>query len=216
MMTPLNIDIISDVSCPWCLIGYHSLKAAIDESGLTDSVHLNWKAFELNPDMPKAGKTYLDYGREKYGRMPEQAAASLVNVKRRAAAVGFDIDFPDPPRIYNTFDAHRLLFWAKEFGLQTELKLGFFRLFFQDHGNLSDHEDLLKRVGDVGLDVKKAKEILNSNAYEDKVKSELDFARQNNINSVPTYIFNKKYQISGGQPKAIFMNVLDEVRKQAS
>jgi len=215
-MAKLKIDIVSDVSCPWCIIGYQSLNAAIEEAGLKDSVELNWNPFELNPDMPDEGKAYEDYGRDKYGRSPEQAKASLQRVKDSAAAAGFPIDFPQDVRVYNTFNAHRLLHWAKEHGLQTELKLAFFRMYFQEHGNPSNKDDLLRCVGDVGLDVEKAKEILNSSLYENEVRAGLNFAHKNGIHSVPTYIFNNKHLVSGGQPKETFISVLKEVNKEVA
>jgi len=210
-MRKLNIDIVSDVVCPWCIIGYQSLNAAIEETGLKDTITLNWSPFELNPDMPKEGKSYLDYGRDKYGRSPEQAKTSLKHVIDSAAAVDYEINFPTDIRIYNTFNAHRLLHWAKDYELQTELKLSFFRLYFQEHGNPSAEEDLLKCVKQVGLPVEKAKEILNSNLYESEVRNGINFAHQNSIHSVPTYIFDSKYLVSGGQPKDAFVRILKEV-----
>jgi len=210
-MTPLKIDIVSDVSCPWCIIGYQSLNAAIKEAGLSDSVELNWHPFELNPGMAPEGKAHADYARDKYGHGPEQREASFQNVTNRAAAVGYEINFPEQPRIYNTFDAHRLIHWAKEFDQQTELKLSLFKLFFQDHGNPSAEADLLGCVKAVGLDVNKAKEILNSDLYKSDVQAALTDARQKGITSVPTYIFDEKYVVTGGQPKDTFIKVFEAV-----
>jgi len=211
MSSKLKIDIFSDVVCPWCIIGYQSLNAALDQSNLADQVELNWRPFELNPDMPIEGKSYIDYGRDKYGRSPEQAVASLNHVVNSAAAVGFDVNFPDEPRIYNTFNAHRLLHWARDLGLQTELKLAFFSLFFQEQGSFSDEEDLLNCVEKVGLSRERATEILQSNEYSDSVKTELSFAHQNGITSVPTYIFENKYIVTGGQAVNTFIEVLNRV-----
>jgi len=211
MSSKFKIDIFSDVVCPWCIIGYQSLSAALDQSGLADQVELNWRPFELNPDMPIEGKSYIDYGRDKYGRSLEQAVASLNHVVKSAASVGYEINFPDEPRIYNTFNAHRLLHWARESGLQTELKLAFFNLFFQEQGSFSEEEDLLNCVEKVGLNRKQAAEILQLNEYSDTVKTELNVARQNGITSVPTYIFDNKYLVTGGQPVNTFIEVLNRV-----
>jgi len=213
-MPKLKIDIVSDVVCPWCIIGYQSLTAAISKGGMEDEVELNWRPFELNPDMPEAGKSYIDYGRDKYGRSPEQAIAGLNRIVESAAAVGYKVDFPEEPRIYNTFNAHRLLHWAKEAGLQTELKLAFFSLFFQEQGSFSNVADLLKCVEKVGLDKERAREILRSNEYESDVKSGLKFAYQNGIQSVPTYIFDEQYVVTGGQPIDTFVQVLNQVRQK--
>jgi len=211
MSSKFKIDIFSDVVCPWCIIGYQSLSAALDQSGLADQVELNWRPFELNPDMPIEGKSYKDYGRDKYGRSPEQAVSSLNHVVQSAASVGYEINFPDEPRIYNTFNAHRLLHWARESGFQTELKLAFFNLFFQEQGSFSEEEDLLNCVEKVGLNRKQAAEVLQSNEYSDIVKTELNVARQNGITSVPTYIFDNKYLVTGGQPVNTFIEVLNRV-----
>jgi len=216
MSSKFKIDIFSDVVCPWCIIGYQSLNAALDKSGLADQVELNWRPFELNPDMPIEGKSYIDYGRDKYGRSPEQAVASLNHVVKSAASVGFEINFPDEPRIYNTFNAHRLLHWARESGLQTALKLAFFNLFFQEQGSFSDEEDLLNCAEKVGLNRERAAEILQSNDYSDAVKTELNVARQNGISSVPTYIFDNKYLVTGGQPVNTFIEVLNRVIEKKS
>lgn len=213
-MSKLKIDIVSDVVCPWCIIGYQSLSGAISQAGLEDEVELNWLPFELNPDMPEAGKSYIDYGRDKYGRSVEQAKAGLSRVVESAAAVGYKVDFPKEPRIYNTFNAHRLLHWAKDTGLQTNLKLAFFNLFFQEHGSFSNEVDLLKSVEKVGLDKDRAKEILDSKDYVAEVKNGLNFARQNGIQSVPTYIFDGKYVVTGGQPTDTFVQVLNQVRQK--
>jgi len=213
-MSKLKIDIVSDVVCPWCIIGYQSLNRAIAQGGLEDEVELNWRPFELNPDMPEAGKSYIDYGRDKYGRSVEEAKAALKRVVESAAAVGYKVDFPEDPRIYNTFKAHRLLHWAKETGRQTQLKLAFFNLFFQEHGSFSNEADLLKAVEKVGLDKERAKEILSSDDYVAEVKNGLNFARNNGIQSVPTYIFNEQYSVTGGQAVDTFVQVLDQVRKK--
>jgi len=210
-MQKITIDIVSDVVCPWCAIGYHSLTDAIESAGLSQAVELNWIPFELNPDMPREGKAHLDYGRDKYSRSPEQARASLKHVEDSAAAAGFEINFPEEPRIYNTFDAHRLLHWAKESGLQTKLKQRLFQLFFQEQGNPSSEEDLLKCANDVGLDVRQAKQILASDMYEAEVRAELRSVHQADIASVPTFILNNKYLITGGQPKETFANILTKL-----
>jgi len=125
----LKIEIVSDVACPWCIIGYTSLQAAIKE--LDQPVDISWRPFELNPSMPLEGQTYADYSRTKYHRTEEQSKANLQNVTQRGLDVGYEFNFTENTRIYNTFDAHRLLYWAKEFDLQTQLKLALFDLNFK-------------------------------------------------------------------------------------
>jgi len=208
MSSTHKISIISDVSCPWCVIGYRSLANAIEELGLDDSVEITWLPFELNPNMPPEGQNRNDYLRKKYGLTLSQAAANRDNLIRRGKDVGYAFNFPENGRVYNTFDAHRLIHWAQEFDLQTPLKLALFDLFFQQQGNPSDENDLLQCVDIVGLDVEQAKQVLESNLYKDEVINALDFAYQNGISSVPAFIFNDQSLVSGGQPKETFINVL--------
>ena len=214
MTSKITIDIISDVSCPWCIIGFRSLDLAIKELGIKNSVLLNWLPFELNPTMPPEGQNRNDYIREKYGLSKEQGDANRQNLIARGKELGYEFVFAEEGRVYNTFDAHRLIHWARESGLQTQLKLALFDLFFQQQGNPSDHDDLLHCVDNVGLEVDRAKQILNSDDYVEEVRKELNFVRSNEINSVPTCIFNQKYLISGGQPTQIFINALQELQEK--
>ena len=214
MASPISIDIISDVSCPWCVIGYKALSAAIEQLDMQNDITLNWLPFELNPGMAPEGQNRNDYIREKYGLTPEQGDANRQNLIDRGAELGYAFNFPAEGRVYNTFNAHRLIHWAKEDGLQTQLKLALFDLFFQQQGNPSSDDDLLACVKTVGLDTERAKQILNSSDYEEQVQKELLFPRQNNINGVPAFIFNRKYLISGGQPIETFVNALSELVKE--
>jgi len=209
----LKIDIVSDVACPWCIIGYSSLQAAIKE--LDQAVEITWKPFELNPDMPLEGQSYADYSRIKYHRTKEQAQANVQNVAQRGLEAGYEFKFTEDTRIYNTFDAHRLLFWAKEFGLQTQLKLALFDLNFKEGGNLSSHEALLKCAEAVGLDRDVAKTVLEQSLYADEVREEISWAHKNGIHSVPTFLFNDKYMVSGGQSKDTFVNFLEQMSAKA-
>lgn len=207
----MKIDIVSDVSCPWCIIGYQSLHTALEAQGELENCELNWLPFELNPAMPKEGQNIREHIQQKYGATPEQSAANRENIKQRGAAVGYEFNFADEGRIYNTFNAHRLLHWAREFGLQTELKLALFDLYFKDQGNPSDHHTLVEYAEKVGLDGAAALEVLTSNRYEKEVRAEQEFAWQQGITAVPTFIFNDKYMVNGGQPKEVFINVFEQL-----
>ena len=214
MKDKISINIISDVSCPWCIIGYRALSLALDELNAHDDVKISWLPFELNPTMPPEGQNRNDYIREKYGLTPEQGQANRDNLIKRGAELGYTFNFPDDGRVYNTFNAHRLIHWAKEHDLQTQLKLALFDLFFQKQGNPSDHQDLLKCVKAIGLDSERAIEILESDDYINAVKQDLRFAKDNGISSVPAFIFENKYLVSGGQPKEVFINALLELQKK--
>jgi len=208
-MTMIKIEIVSDVACPWCIIGYSRLHAALNELG--QEANITWKPFELNPGMPLAGQSYADYSRIKYHRSKEQAKANMANVAQRGVEAGYTFNFTEETRVYNTFDAHRLLYWAKEFGLQTQLKLALFDLNFKRGGNLSSHEALLACVEDVGLDRDAAKEVLTRPLYSDEVRAEIDWVHKKDIHSVPTFIFNDEHLVSGGQSKETFKHFLKQL-----
>ncbi|GAA6138376.1 DsbA family oxidoreductase [Arenicella sp. 4NH20-0111] len=215
MKNSISIQIVSDVSCPWCIIGYKSLQAAIDESGASNTVDLHWRPFELNPTMALEGQDRAEHLQQKYGGTEEQMAANRQAIQDRGLAEGYEFKFPKNGRVYNTFNAHRLIHWAAEFGLQTELKLALFDLFFQQGGNPSDEAQLLDVVAAVGLDAESAKSVLGSNLYEKEVRADQALSQQQGISSVPAFIFNNKYMVSGGQPKETFINVLKQLDEEA-
>ncbi len=210
-----TIDIVSDVSCPWCIIGYRALEDALRELDIEASVNINWRPFELNPTMPTAGQDRVEHIQQKYGLTEAQGAANRQNLIDRGLSVAYEFNFPENGRVYNTFDAHRLLHWAKEHGSQTELKLALFDLYFKNAGNPSDHQQLLDCVEQLGLDRQQAQAVLDSDKYTSEVRAEQQLGQQQGISSVPAFIFNNKYLISGGQPKEVFVNALTELQKQA-
>jgi len=209
-----TIDIISDVSCPWCIIGYRSLQSALAELNAEESVVISWRPFELNPGMPPEGQDRAEHIQQKYGLTEEQGKANRQNLVDRGLAVGYQFNFPENGRVYNTFDAHRLIHWAKEFDLQTELKLALFDLYFKQAGNPSDDNDLLACVEQVGLPKEKAQEILRSDKFLNDVRADQQLGQQQGISSVPAFIFNNKYLVSGGQPKEVFINAIQALNKE--
>ena len=211
-----TIDIISDVSCPWCIIGYQSLRAAIDELGKEESITLNWKPFELNPAMGPEGQDRAEHIQQKYGLTPDQSRGTRQNIVDRGLEVGYEFSFVADGRIYNTFNAHRLLHWAKDFGLQTELKLALFDLYFQQGGNPADKQQLLECAEAVGLPSDTAAEVLESELFTDQVRTDQQWAQQQGISAVPTFIFDNKYLVSGGQPSSVFVDVLQQLEKELS
>lgn len=214
MKNEIRIDIVSDVSCPWCVIGYQSLQSALEEAGVAQQTNLNWMPFELNPNMPKEGQNIKEHLQQKYGSTPEQSAANRENIRQRGLDVEYEFHFAEDGRIYNTFDAHRLLYWAKQFDLQTELKLALFDLYFQQQKNPSDHVTLIECAESVGLDPKLAKQILESDGFTQEVREEQNQNQQHGIHAVPAFIFNDKYLVSGGQPKDVFIDVIQKLTTQ--
>ena len=211
-----TIDIISDVSCPWCIIGFAALQNALKELDAEDQVQIHWRAFELNPAMPAEGQDRVEHIQQKYGITKEQGEVNRQNLTERGLSVGYQFHFPEDGRIYNTFDAHRLIFWSAEHGLQTQLKLALFDLYFQQAGDPSNQSQLLDCVKAVGLNVEQAQEILSTDKYAKEVRAEQQLNQQQGISSVPAFIFNKKYLVSGGQPKEVFVNAIEELNKEAA
>ena len=212
----LKLDIVSDVSCPWCIIGYQSLNQALTKLSPEITADITWQPFELNPRMPKEGQEITEHITEKYGISAEQSEKNRAMIKQRGADVGYEFGNRSGGRIYNTFDAHRLLHWAKEYDKQTALKLALFDLYFKQNGNPSDHKKLLEVVESVGLEKQRAEQILASNEYEQDVRELQRHYQSAGISSVPAVIVNKKHLISGGQPTEVFEQALREIAKENS
>ncbi|GAB5381501.1 MAG: DsbA family oxidoreductase [Aliiglaciecola sp.] len=215
-MTRLKIDIVSDVSCPWCIIGYQGLRQALDHLSADMQADIHWQPFELNPQMPSEGQEINEHITQKYGISLEQAAQNREMIKQRGLSVGYEFGNRGGGRIYNTFDAHRLLYWAETFNKQTELKLALFNLYFQQSGNPSDHQQLLSVVEQVSLDVDEAKSILESDRYEQEVRTAQRHYQNAGIQSVPAVIVNNKHLISGGQPTEVFEQALKQIVNEDS
>ena len=211
MNKPLKIDIVSDVSCPWCIIGYKSLSAALNKLAPQVTAHISWKPFELNPNMPIAGQHLGEHLHEKYGSSAADIEQTSNMITARGAAVGFQFNFKDNSRIYNTFNAHRLLHWARSFDKQTELKLALFNLYFSEGGNPGNQDELIKTVEKIGLLKDDARKILESDQFVTEVREEEAKYQAMGITSVPTFIINDKYMINGGQPVDTFVNTLNKI-----
>jgi predicted DsbA family dithiol-disulfide isomerase len=208
---PLRIDFVSDVSCPWCVIGLKSLEQALAKLDGTVQAEIHFQPFELNANMPPEGEDIGEHIARKYGSTPEQMAQSREAIRARGEQLGFTFAMDKRGRIYNTFDAHRLLHWAGLEGRQKQLKMALFDAYFTQGQDPSSHEVLLKVAGDVGLDTAKAAEVLASDAYADEVRAQERFYQQNGINSVPAVIINERHLISGGQPPEVFEQALRQI-----
>jgi len=204
MNNALKIDFVSDVVCPWCAIGLAGLNTALERLGPETRVDFTVHPFELNPGMPTAGQAQLEHITEKYGISADQARANREQIRTRAASVGFTMNRDDNSRVYNTFDAHRLLAWAKEKNRQAELKLVLLKAYFTDGKNIADRNVLAELAMQAGLDGVEAGEVLGSDRFSQKVKEEETLWAQRGISSVPAVIVNDRYLISGGQPPEVF------------
>ena len=211
---PIRIDFVSDVSCPWCVIGLKSLEQALDKLQDTVAADIHFQPFELNANMAPEGQDIGEHIAEKYGSTPEQMAQSREAIRARGEALGFTFSMDKRGRIYNTFDAHRLLHWAELAGRQRELKMALFDAYFTQGQDPSSHEVLLKAVADAGLDADTAAEVLSSGQYADEVRAREQFYQQNGISSVPAIIINERHLISGGQPPEVFEQALRQIIAQ--
>jgi len=221
-MTPLRIDFVSDVSCPWCVIGLKALEGAIARLGDEVKIEIHFQPFELNPDMPPEGEDRDEHLMKKYGRTKEDFAAARETIRQRAAAVGFTMNGQD--RIYNSFDAHRLLHWAAlvdkqgatpQGETQARLKHALLRAYFTDGLNIADPDVLVAKAEEAGLDPAEARAILASDRYAEAVKQEEQAWLATGINSVPAIVVNRTYLISGGQPPEVFETHLREMANRA-
>jgi predicted DsbA family dithiol-disulfide isomerase len=204
----MKIEFVSDVACPWCAVGLWSLDRALERIGDEVQVELRFEPFELNPLMPPEGEDATEHLSRKYGAPAEQLARSRAVIRERGAEVGFA--FGDRPRIWNTFDAHRLLHWA---GLapgagQSKLKHALLTAYHARAENPSDRNVLLHAVEDAGLDVGRAAEILASDEYAAEVRARERHWQQLGIDSVPAAIVDGRHLISGGQPPDVFEQAL--------
>ncbi len=205
----MRIDFVSDVTCPWCAIGFSALQQALERLGSEVAVELHLQPFELNPGMPPEGTDVVSYMARKYGRTPEQVAERQAFIRDRGAEVGFA--FGPRTRTWNTFDAHRLLHWAGLEGRQVELKRALLAAYHTRGENPGSHEVLLRLAAEVGLDVERARAVLESGEYGDQVREQERRWRALGIDSVPSLIIDGKHLIQGGQPVEVFEQVLREI-----
>ena len=216
MSKPISIDFVSDVSCPWCVIGLKGLEQALERIPEVEA-EVRFQPFELNPHMPPEGQRLVEYAAQKYGSTPQQLGERRAMVRERAAELGFTIALPpEEGRVYNTFDAHRLLHWAGQEGRQRELKLALFDAYFTQCLNPSDHDVLLDAVAEAGLDRGAAAAVLSSDRFAVEVRQEEEAWRAKGINAVPAVIINGRYLISGGQPSEVFEQAIRKIAAEAA
>lgn len=213
-MKNLTIDVVSDVACPWCVIGYKNLEQALDSLDGEIEADLAWHAFELRPDAPAQGENWREHIMAKYGMSYEQSEENRLRITDAGDQVGFRFNFTDDMRTQNTFNCHRLLHWAKDSGQQTALKLALFEAYFTDRTDVNDSEVLLQAVEKAGLDRDSAAAVLCSDRFEQSVRSEQAHYQQMGVSSVPTFIVNGKYAITGGQPAEVFVQALRQIASE--
>ena len=210
-LLPLKIDIVSDVVCPWCIIGYKQLQTALAAVPGRFDVSLQWHPFELNPHMPPEGQNLREHLAQKYGATLEQSQATRARLTALGESLGFTFNYSDDMRIVNTFRAHQLLHWAGEQGKQTALKLELFAAFFNRGEDVSNVDVLAAAVGRADLPVAEAMAVLEDERYATEVRSEQQRWLDRDVHAVPTFLFNDRYQVPGAQEAETFVRVLDKI-----
>lgn len=212
----MRIDFVSDIACPWCAVGLNALETALQRLGTDVAVTLHFQPFELNPGMAAEGADAGEYLKAKYDMGDEQLAANRAHLRERGAAVGFN--FGDRLRVWNTFDAHRLLHWAGLQGgdAQRQLKHALLHAYHGDGRNPGAHDVLIELAAASGLDPQAAATVLASDAHADDVRQAERFWQQAGIQSVPAVVINDRHLISGGQPPEVFEQALRQIAAQAS
>jgi predicted DsbA family dithiol-disulfide isomerase len=208
MTKKLKIEFVSDVACPWCAIALHSLEQAVERTRDVAEVDIIFRPFELNPNMVPGGQNMIEHYGEKYARSPESARARLQEIKTRAAAVGFTVNPSDATRIYNTFNAHRLLAWARGEGKQLALKHQIFAANFTDQNDPGNHDILVAAAEKAGLDGVAARAVLESDQYAKEVRAEEAVWLSRGVRSVPALLIDDRQFISGGQPPEEFERLI--------
>ena len=223
MTTHFTIDFVSDVSCPWCVIGLKALDQALAKVSTDITAEMRFQPFELNPKMGANGQDITEHITEKYGMSEAQVAANRENIRARGAQLGFTFSMGDAKngdgnsvgrsRIYNTFDAHRLLHWAEleDLGKQRALKEALFTAYFTDGQSPASHEVLVQLASSAGLDAARAREILASDEFASAVREREQHYQGLGIHSVPAIIINNRHLISGGQPAEVFEQALRQI-----
>jgi predicted DsbA family dithiol-disulfide isomerase len=210
----MKIDFISDVACPWCAVGLNSLERALERIGPAIDVELHFRPFELNPQMAPEGEDAAEHLQRKYGLTPQQLETNRAAIRDRGTAVGFT--FGHRARVWNTFDAHRLLHWAGIEGRQRELKHALLRAYHGRGENPGANDVLLAAAAEVGLDVERARDVLESQRYAAEVRAEERHWQQLGIHSVPSIVIDDRHLIQGGQPPEVFEQALRQIATAAN
>lgn len=213
---PLRIDLVSDVVCPWCIIGYLQFDKALQERRDRFELDLHWRPFELNPQMPPEGQDIREHMEQKYGASAEQSKGTRQRMAEAGRALGFEFGQREGMRMVNTFRAHQLLHWAGERGQQTALKLALFQAYFTDGKDVSDVEVLIEVASGLGLPTAEARAVLTENTYAQIVREDQRQWLEEGIQAVPCFIINRQFMVQGAQEAVAFGRMLDKILARAA
>ncbi len=212
----LQIDIVSDVVCPWCIIGYKQLMLALSKMPGQFNVVIHWHPFELNPQMPEAGQNLRQHIAQKYRRSPEQSQRVQTRLSALGKSLGFTFDYFEGMRMVNTFRAHQLLYWAGEQQLQTELKLALFEAFFSHREDVNVPSVLAAVAARAGLDGLEASRVLSDQRYAGGVRAQQQHWLEQEVYAVPTFVFQEQYIVPGAQEADSFVRLLKKIQARAA
>lgn len=203
---PIRIDIVSDVVCPWCIIGYKQLERAQVETGVPAVIY--WHPFELNPDMPEGGEDLFDHIATKYGSTPDDGRKARSKLTALGEDLGFTFDYADDMRMVNTFRAHQVLHWSASSGLQHQMKMALFTAYFTDRLDVNEAEVLVDVAGGIGLDQTEALAILSEARFADKVRQHETFWISRGVQGVPAMVFEGQHALIGAQGVDAYRSML--------
>lgn len=214
--TQIRIDIVSDVVCPWCIVGFKQLQEALSRLDGEVEADIHWHPFELNPMMPPEGQELREHMGQKYGTTAQQSEAARERLTTIGESVGFSFNFYEGQRIYNTFLAHQLLRWAEQQGKQFEMELELFESYFSKEENVGDPETLAKVAGRVGLDEEEAAAVLEDGRYAHDVRDHQRFWLSKGIQAVPSFLLDGRFLIPGAQNPDVFVAAIEKIAESTS
>ncbi|MFK8048818.1 MAG: DsbA family oxidoreductase [Halioglobus sp.] len=209
---PLEVDIVSDVVCPWCIIGYRQFEKSLGLLAEPPEVVIRWHPFELNPQMPEQGQDVGEHLTQKYGTTPEQSSAARERLTALGLSLGFEFDYSPGMRMVNTFRAHQLLHWGALQGRQTELKMALFEAFFSLRQDVNKIDVLVEVASAVGMDAGEARAVLEEGRFQDDVRKEQSRWLDNDIHAVPAFILNHQHMIPGAQDAETFARIIAKIQ----
>ncbi|MGC9404267.1 DsbA family oxidoreductase [Vibrio genomosp. F10] len=204
----LRVDIVSDVVCPWCVIGYLRLERVLDRLALSDHLEIHWHPFELNPAMPSEGMDLYQYTFEKYAITSDASESARQSIYQLGLELNFTFNFSQDMKIYNTRKAHQLLMWSAQFGLQYSLKMALFNAYFTQQLDINCAETLCNIARSVGLNADVAQQVINDDSWKQAVAVTEQQWFEAGINAVPTFIINQKQILVGAQTEATLTDVI--------
>lgn len=210
-MHNIQIDIVSDIACPWCAIGYARLEQAMESLTPEYEFNVQWHAFELAPDHSGEGEPILPALVRKYGGTEGQMRANQDQMMQIAKGLGVNFEKLQERFTCNTFDGHRLVKWADKHGRQTEMKQALFEAYFGRAEDVSDHDVLIRCVESIGLNPTQAREVLDSGQYAKAVRDDETTYQQAGVTAVPAFIINRKHLISGAQDADTLVQAFQDI-----